>query len=51
MHQAGKYGSFGDSGCDIPTKTFESMIKFIKNNIKPDFILWTGDLIPHDIWV
>lgn len=48
--QAGYWGSFGDFGCDIPIRTFDSMVNFVADVIKPDVVLWTGDVVPHDIW-
>lgn len=38
-------------GCDLPVITFEDMIKFIKSDIKPDAVFWTGDIVPHDLAV
>jgi hypothetical protein len=26
------------------------MLDFIKNDIKPDLIFWTGDNSPHNVW-
>ena len=37
--------------CDLPVYTFEKMIKFVNEEIKPDVVFWTGDAAPHDIWV
>lgn len=47
---AKEYGSFGKMGCNLPTKTFELMIDKI-NELKPDIVFWTGDFIPHEVWV
>ena len=47
--EAGKYGSFGDFGCGTPLITFQDMIKFIKSEVKPDVVFWTGDINPHDL--
>lgn len=47
--KAGKYGSFGDFGCGTPLITFKDMIKYIKEDIVPDVIFWTGDFNPHDL--
>jgi len=30
--------------------TFAAMGELIKNEIKPDVIMWTGDIPPHDMW-
>lgn len=45
---AGKFGSYGS--CDIPLHSFETIIKFIADDIKPDSVMWSGDNTPHDIW-
>lgn len=37
-------------GCNIPETTFTSMIEKVKNEIKPDVVFWTGDIVPHEIW-
>ena len=29
--------------------TLNSLLNEIKQNIKPDFVLWAGDSIPHNI--
>mmetsp|Transcript_20969 Transcript_20969/g.20069 ORF Transcript_20969/g.20069 Transcript_20969/m.20069 type:complete len:102 (+) Transcript_20969:584-889(+) len=44
---ASPYGSFG---CDLPLTTFELMNNFINEEVKPDAIFWTGDIVPHDFW-
>jgi sphingomyelin phosphodiesterase len=44
-NQAGPYGNYY---CDIPPKLFHSMGDYIKSEVKPDVILWTGDIAPHD---
>ena len=37
--------------CDTPLRTIESMYRHINKEHKDiDFIYWTGDLPPHDIW-
>ena len=46
---AGEYGSFGDFGCGTPLITFREMIEYIKNEIVPDVVFWTGDMNPHDL--
>uniref|UniRef100_T1IYT3 Saposin B-type domain-containing protein n=1 Tax=Strigamia maritima TaxID=126957 RepID=T1IYT3_STRMM len=45
---AGKWGDYRK--CDTPLRTIESMFEHIAKNFKLDYILWTGDLPPHDIW-
>jgi hypothetical protein len=50
--KAGHWGSYGQ--CDIPLWTFESTLKFIKALIDDsndiEYIVWTGDIQPHDVW-
>lgn len=41
-----KWGNFA---CDTPIITLESMLDYVKNDVKPDAILWGGDSIPHDL--
>lgn len=46
-----KAGFFGDyRNCDIPLWTVESMFDYISKNENFDFIYWTGDLPPHNVW-
>ena len=42
-------GKWGDFNCDLNSVALDSMLTHIKNEIKPDFVLWGGDSIPHDI--
>lgn len=44
---AGKYGNMEVIGaCDLPWETFEATFQFMKKTYaKPDFILWTGDVV------
>jgi len=37
-------------GCDIPERTFLSMVEKVKE-LSPDFVTWTGDIVPHDVWM
>lgn len=43
--QAGPLGTFG---CDIPIDVVTQMGEIINREIKPDVILWGGDVTPHD---
>ena len=43
--QAGPLGSFG---CDIPIDVVTTMGDIINKEIKPDVVLWGGDVTPHD---
>lgn len=45
---AGYWGDYRN--CDIPVWTVESMFEHIAMNEQFDFIYWTGDLPPHNIW-
>ena len=45
-----KASPYGAYGCDLPMATFELMNKFINEEINPDAIFWTGDIVPHDQW-
>eukprot|EP00762_Andalucia_godoyi_P000559 ANDGO_05361.mRNA.1 Sphingomyelin phosphodiesterase A len=44
----GKAGPFGAFPCDIPVWTMQSALDFVASN-KPDFVVQSGDLIPHDL--
>jgi len=46
-------GKWGDYNCDIPHITLKSMFDFIATNqdeLKTDFITWTGDNSAHNVW-
>jgi len=56
---SGKVASPGDAAgywgdyrsCDIPWRTIENTVMHMsKQHPDTDYILWTGDLIPHDVW-
>jgi len=44
---AGKWGGYW---CDTPQRTLESMLDFVKTEIKPDMFIWTGDNSAHNVW-
>jgi hypothetical protein len=44
---AGPYGIVGK--CDIPVAALDRMTVKI-NEIAPDILFWTGDIVPHDMW-
>lgn len=48
-NQAGFWGT-RRGNCDIPAKTFEETIKFIKENVDFDILVVLGDLISQDSW-
>ena len=43
----GRSGPWGGVKCDIPVKTFEAALQQLVE-LKPDFIIITGDFPPHD---
>jgi hypothetical protein len=43
--QAGPLGTYG---CDIPVDVVTQMGDIINKEVKPDVILWGGDVAPHD---
>jgi len=44
-------GYWGDYNCDLPINTFETLLSHIAElKPAPDFILYTGDDPPHDVW-
>lgn len=45
--QAGPWGAYQ---CDLPPKALESMLNFVRDEIKPDMFFWTGDNSPHNVW-
>ncbi|XP_057330103.1 sphingomyelin phosphodiesterase isoform X2 [Microplitis mediator] len=46
---AGRWGDYRK--CDTPKRTVDHMLKHIQDtHADIDYILWTGDLPPHDVW-
>jgi len=45
--QAKKWGGWE---CDIPVITLQSMLDHLRDEVKPDFLFWTGDNSPHNTW-
>jgi len=43
-------GKFGSYRCDLPLEVFEDMLTHIRDNVKPDIVVITGDLAPHNLW-
>ena len=43
-------GEWGSTMCDIPAKTFKSMLDHIVETDLPDMVFWTGDNSAHNIW-
>ena len=46
---AGEWGSNAGE-CDLPAKTFQSLMDFVVSDVQPDIIFWTGDNSSHNIW-
>uniref|UniRef100_A0A1A9ZW88 Sphingomyelin phosphodiesterase n=1 Tax=Glossina pallidipes TaxID=7398 RepID=A0A1A9ZW88_GLOPL len=47
--RAGKWGDYRK--CDTPKRTVDNMLSHIADTHSDiDYILWTGDLPPHDVW-
>lgn len=50
--KAGHWGSYGH--CDIPMRTFESLLKKLNETLSVSsdipYIIWSGDVQPHDVW-
>ncbi|KAL5004721.1 hypothetical protein ScPMuIL_018177 [Solemya velum] len=47
----GSAGPYGEYNCDLPGKTFKVLVEEIRKiTPKPDFIIYTGDAPPHDVW-
>lgn len=44
---AGVYGTV--SNCDAPVALLDKMTEKI-NELAPDTLFWTGDVVPHDVW-
>ena len=45
--QAGEWGSYL---CDMPPNTLKLMFDYIRDVVKPDIVIWTGDNSPHTVW-
>lgn len=45
--RAKKWGAWK---CNMPVWSIESMLEFIRDTVKPDVIVWTGDSIPHNFY-
>lgn len=41
---------WGEFKCDLPVYTLETMLAYIRDEIKPDIVIWTGDAISHNFW-
>lgn len=36
--------------CDMPVQTLRLMFEYIRDTVKPDVLVWTGDNSNHAIW-
>jgi 3',5'-cyclic AMP phosphodiesterase CpdA len=45
--QAGEWGAYM---CDMPLQTLRLMAEYIRDTVKPDILVWTGDNTAHAIW-
>lgn len=44
-------GYWGDYNCDTPLQTLENLMQYLASNQDTfDWIYWTGDLPPHNVW-
>ena len=46
-------GPWGSHSCDLPQRTFKSMLEYIKSeqpNLKAKFMVWGGDNSSHNVW-
>jgi len=43
-------GIWGSYKCDIPHNVLTSMLEYVKDEIKPDMFIWTGDNSAHNVW-
>jgi len=42
-------GKWGDYQCDLNELTMTDMFRFVKDELKPDAVIWGGDSVPHDV--
>jgi len=43
-------GQYGDYKCDTAPAVLTKMFEFIRDEIKPDVLFWTGDMSAHSVW-
>ena len=43
-------GYWGEYNCDTTHAMVTSMFEFMRDEIKPDVLFWTGDMSPHSVW-
>lgn len=43
-------GFWGNYNCDLPELVTFYMMEYAKYIVEPDYIVWTGDNVAHDLW-
>ena len=43
-------GIWGDYNCDTSPAALTKMFEFVRDEIKPDVLFWTGDMSAHSVW-
>jgi len=46
----GTAGLWGSPKCDLPVHTLDAAIGSLSNHTDVEFIIWTGDSPPHNVW-
>jgi len=41
---------WGEYQCDTTHAVVTKMFEFLRDEIKPDVLFWTGDMSPHSVW-
>ena len=41
---------YGEYNCDTTPIVLQMMFEFIRDEIKPEVMFWTGDMSPHNVW-
>jgi sphingomyelin phosphodiesterase len=41
---------YGDYNCDTAPIVLQMMFEYIRDEIKPEVLFWTGDMSPHNVW-
>lgn len=41
---------WGEYQCDTTPGVLTKLFEFVRDDIKPDVIFWTGDMTPHNVW-
>lgn len=45
-----KAKQFGAYTCNAPYKLLLTMLEYLRDVVKPDIVIWTGDTVPHNHW-